>query len=278
MSNPSERRPSGTAGRRSARSAGLVAAAAVAIAASSTAVAVGASRGDAAGDPLQLRAQLRLVSIAISPPPGAPPEASSCRARTATGSVPGLGSVSETYTWCYGLGPPTCPSELAKPLEATARIVVREKGEIRFRLAAGTRCVELEAVKDELQDFAITGGTGTYERASGSGTMNPTVAYGLGKESWSGTLDVPGLAFDITAPTLSGAAGKTVRAPRGSTRVRVAYSVGARDDVDGAVPASCSPRSGARYPIGRTSVTCSATDASGNTGTASFVVAVKPRR
>jgi hypothetical protein len=61
-------------------------------------------------------------------------------------------------------------------------------------------------------------------------------------------------------------------------RVRVTYAVSARDDVDGAVPVSCFPRSGSRFDSGRTDVVCSATDASANTQTARFTITVKRRR
>jgi hypothetical protein len=100
-----------------------------------------------------------------------------------------------------------------------------------------------------------------------------------GTDTWAGTLVVPGLEFDLTAPTIRGAVSKTVRAPRGARRVRVRYAVSAEDAVDGGVPVTCTPKSGARFPIGRTRVQCSATDSSGNTSTTSFVVTVRaPRR
>ena len=80
----------------------------------------------------------------------------------------------------------------------------------------------------------------------------------------------------MTPPTLSGAVNKTVRARRESKRVRVTYRVTASDAVDGSVPASCLPRSGSRFKIGRTFVKCSATDTSANAKAGSFRVIVKP--
>jgi HYR domain len=93
-----------------------------------------------------------------------------------------------------------------------------------------------------------------------------------------GTLSVPGLEFDVSPPVLKGIVSKTVRAPRGAKRMRVRYNVSARDEVDGAVRASCRPKSGSRFRIGRTVVNCSATDGSGNMATARFRITVKPRR
>jgi hypothetical protein len=45
--------------------------------------------------------------------------------------------------------------------------------------------------------------------------------------------------------------------------------------VDGAITPSCSPASGSTFPIGTTTVICSATDAAGNTGNNSFTVKVQ---
>ena len=102
--------------------------------------------------------------------------------------------------------------------------------------------------------------------------------FGSGTEKWIGTLVVPGVEFDLTPPTLSGATSKTVRAPKGAKSVRVTYRVTARDDVDGALAVACQPRSGSRFLVGRTVVTCEAVDASANTRRARFRVPVKPAR
>jgi hypothetical protein len=175
-------------------------------------------------------------------------------------------------------GPPTCPSDVGKPLATAGRLVVAGKGEIHFALADGARCVAQEPVRNEPQDFTITGGTGTYEGASGSGTLARSVSAGRGTERWTGTLVVPGFEFDLTPPRLSGATSKTVRARRSAQRVRLTYKVTARDAVDGRVPTTCLPRSGSRFRIGRTVVRCSATDTSANTATARFAVTVRRAR
>jgi HYR domain len=240
-------------------------------------VAASSSAPFAAGN-LNLRGTLRVVSTGVECPPGAPTDANECRARTGEGLVSGLGGVAEVYTWSYRIGAPNCPSTLGTPLATTGRLVVAGKGEIHFALGQGARCIDLEPLRNEPQAFTITGGTGTYEGASGSGGVERNIGGGVGTETWTGTLDVPGLEFDVTPPTLSGATSKTVRAPKGAKRVRVNYAVSARDDVDAAVPVSCSPRSGIRFPIGRTVVTCVAPDTSGNTATAKFLITVKKGR
>ena len=228
---------------------------------------------------LNLRGTLRMVSTSLAAcPREAPADASGCRARTGKGSFPGLGGVSESYNWFYRLGPPTCPSpDVGKPLATTGRLVVAGKGEILFALADGKRCVEEEPMRNEPQDFTITGGTGAYEGASGNGTFDRSLSGGLGAETWTGTLVVPAHEFDVGPPALSGATPKTVRAPKGAKRLRVTYSVAASDATDGKVPVTCVPRSGGRFPIGRTVVKCSATGSSANTASASFTVTVRAR-
>jgi hypothetical protein len=51
--------------------------------------------------------------------------------------------------------------------------------------------------------------------------------------------------------------------------------VTATDDVDGPVPVVCTPPSGTRFPLGITSVSCTAQDAAGNTATGGFTVTVR---
>jgi HYR domain len=224
-----------------------------------------------------------LESLRVSPdvlPAGVPPAATECRARTSTVSVRGLGTVSLTYTWPLGVGPPTCAADFAKALAATGRLSVAGKGDITFKLAEGARCVLLDGLpQNEPQEFAITGGTGPFAGVAGRGDGRRTsIGGGVGRETWTGTLEVPGLTFDLTPPTLSGAQAKTVRVPKKAKTARVTFKVTATDDVDGSVPVSCQPKSGSRFRVGRTRVRCEATDTSANTGKAAFTVTVKRGR
>ena len=86
---------------------------------------------------------------------------------------------------------------------------------------------------------------------------------------------MPGLDFNITPPVLTGATNKTVKAKKGAKSARVTFQVTAQDDKDGALSATCLPRSGSRFRIGRTVVNCTATDTSANTTNASFRVTVR---
>jgi hypothetical protein len=252
----------------------LVTVATFAAAAGSAMVPDAAADRQAATGTLNLRATLFVLSDPGACPPGAPPDAD-CRTRTGRGSVQGLGSVSENYVWSYAS--PGCPTNLVKPLATTGRIVVAGKGELQFALAEGARCVDQEPVRNEPQNFTITGGTGAYASATGSGMVERALSGGVGTETWTGTLAVPSLDFDTTPPTISGARNKVVKVKKTARRARVSYSVTASDAVDGAVPVTCIPRSGSFFRVGRTRVRCAATDKSANATTASFTVAVKRR-
>ena len=93
----------------------------------------------------------------------------------------------------------------------------------------------------------------------------------------SGGLSASGMfnvtVVDTTPPSLTLPADKTVEAT-GPSGASVSYSASASDVVDGAVAVSCLPASGSTFPLGPTTVSCSATDVHGNTGSGSFTVTV----
>ena len=189
----------------------------------------------AAAARLELRGELRLVSRLVECP-GPGESAGTCASRTGQGVVSGLGRVAEAYTWRIDIGPPSCADDFAKTLAYGVVLVVAGKGEIQLALSEGAECVDLEGVRTQAQVFTIIGGTGVYAGASGAGTVSrslgQTASGAVGVETWIGTLDVPGLEFDVTPPTISGNSPRTIVAPKKARRVRVLYRVDARDDVD----------------------------------------------
>jgi HYR domain len=200
--------------------------------------------------------------------------------RSGNAIVPGLGSVEESYAYVLENAPPGCtapPGADAVRLPATTvRFTVAGKGEI-YLSTSGTGCLTRAGTLRSSESFTITGGTGLYAGASGGGTLE-SLSYGppsfTGVDRWTGSLLVPGLQFDLTAPTIKGAVDKRVRVGRRAKRVRVTYAVTAQDEVDGVVPVTCSPRSGSLFAVGRTRVICSTTDTGGNSSTDTFVVRV----
>lgn len=247
------------------------------------AAAVGANaESQSAAGTLNMNAGLRIVSVLGPCSPGV--SATGCAARTSRGPVAGLGQVTGTYTFLANVGPP-CAIGWGKALAYPVRFAIASKGDIFFALAEGAQCVNEDrdfAVRAQTQTFTVTGGTGVYAGASGTGTvtrsLGSTATGSAGTETWTGNLTVPGLEFDVTQPTLAGATNKTVRAKKGAKSARVAFRVAAQDDRDGTLPVACTPKSGSRFKIGRTRVTCSSIDSSANPANASFTVTVRPTK
>lgn len=146
-------------------------------------------------------------------------------------------------------------------------------------IASSTHRARSAIAQNDPQEFTITGGTGPFAEASGRGNVaGRAIGGGEGSERWTGTLEVPGVTFDLTPPVISGATNKTVKAKKGAKSARVTFRVTAQDDTDGVVPTRCVPRSGGRFRLGRTRVTCEATDSSANTVTAAFRITVRATR
>lgn len=248
----------------------LLAALAVAVAAAPV-----ASKGTGS---LALNAPLQMVSLAtFSCPPDAPPEANFCPTRTGSGDIRGLGRVAEGYTFFVVESDPCGGDRL---LETTVKLEVADKGTLTAALPRLPDC--LPSVLSATRAFTITSGTGIYAGATGAGTVMHQASYtpsgAAGTDTWTGSLTVPGLEFDLTPPALTGAVNKSVRARKGAKRARVTFKLTANDQVDGARPVTCNPKSGSKFRIGRTTVKCSATDTSANAVTGSFRVVVKRRR
>jgi hypothetical protein len=74
---------------------------------------------------------------------------------------------------------------------------------------------------------------------------------------------------DTTPPVVTVPASATIEATSPAGAV-FTYTASATDNIDGVVPVTCAPASGSTFPLGVTTVTCTATDTHGNTGSASF--------
>jgi hypothetical protein len=135
--------------------------------------------------------------------------------------------------------------------------------------------VEYSAVtaKDDV-DGALTP---TCSKASGTlfplGTTTVTCSA-TDKAGNTGDSSFTVTVKDTTAPevTVPGTITKEATSAAGATAT---FSASASDAVDGAVATKCEPTSGSTFALGSTSVTCSATDAAGNTGTGGFTVTVQ---
>jgi hypothetical protein len=81
------------------------------------------------------------------------------------------------------------------------------------------------------------------------------------------------VVIDRTAPVLS--LPGSILADAVGTTATVTFTATATDNLDALVIVVCAPPSGAAFPVGTTTVACSATDTAGNVATGSFTVTVR---
>jgi hypothetical protein len=106
--------------------------------------------------------------------------------------------------------------------------------------------------------------------ALGSTSVSCTV---VDKAGMTGSASFKVTVVDKTPPTITVPADMTVPATSSSGAV-AKFTVSASDLVDGSVPVTCTPASGSTFPLGTTTVSCSAKDKAGNVASASFKVTV----
>jgi hypothetical protein len=238
------------------------------------ATATASAAGERAAGTLQVRGGFDTTWRQVACPAGAPSSSSRCFAIKGQTVVRGLGKATEAAT--YVIDDATADPSL---FHLTAGIAVAGKGEIDVSAVSHTPICPC-STSPVAFDYQVTGGTGVYRGAEGSGTVVDTLRAnsatgGVGNDAWAGSLTVPGYAFDTTPPAIAGAVAKSVKAPAGTKRARVRYEVTAHDAGAGPVTLSCMPRSGSLFRIGRTVVSCTATDASGNPAHARFTITVR---
>jgi hypothetical protein len=205
-------------------------------------------------------------------PPGTPSSTTDCVGFSGLSGIPGLGRATVTYVKSFDQT--ICPGRVVA--QSTSLIDVAGKGQLKVAMESPF-CVD-PAPNSTVHRGTVVEGTGIFAGASGSLQIASTVGaprcgtggcMGSANDTWTGSLSVPGLAFDLTAPVLQGVRSKSVR---------IRYAVTALDNVEGTVPVTCVPRSGSRFSVGRKKVTCSAEDTSANLTTASFTVTVRKKR
>lgn len=245
---------------------GAVAAALVLVPSSTTA--------SAASSPSTLSLEATFVTDGLgitTCPPGTPP-ATDCYAQTGRAPVRGLGVTTIRNSLLVDQSQQGC-----EHLKIEGTLAAGGEGTVSYTGTSGGRCVQLHL--PSTVDYSFVAGGGGFTGAAGSGTI--TVAFASTRSgdsmklSWHGALTVPGYSFDTTPPVFSGIRNKHVTVGKRARRARVKYAVTAADGVDGPVRARCRPASGAWFRLGRTTVTCTASDSHANVARASLRVTVK---
>ena len=133
----------------------------------------------------------------------------------------------------------------------------------------------VEDAEDGPSSFAATLSeiTGTLS-ALGLGSQTASCSY-TDAGGLTASSSVTYSIVDTTAPALTLPANTTAEAT-GPTGAAVTFTATATDAVGPANPGvTCVPASGSTFPLGTTTVNCSATDSAGNTGNGSFTVTVQ---
>ena len=134
-----------------------------------------------------------------------------------------------------------------------------------------------------VQPVIASNGTLTYTPANtkaGTATISVSLqdngGTAFGGEDTSAVQTFTITVVDTTAPVISNTpADMTVEATSASGAPVTYTAPIANDRVSGDVAVSCAPASGTTFALGTTTVTCSASDASGNTATSTFNVLVR---
>ena len=140
----------------------------------------------------------------------------------------------------------------------------------------GSGCTQMQIAVDgtadtELFESFTTTRTAVLSAIDGTKTIAVRFKDAAGNVSAQLT---DSIVLDTTAPTLTTPADIVTNTDPGQPTAVVNYALPTATDNAGVVDVTCSPPSGSTFPVGTTTITCTATDAVGNTATASFTVTV----
>src|SRR2546428_794768 len=128
-------------------------------------------------------------------------------------------------------------------------------------------------VKDTTGPVLTVPANATVEATSATGAAFTYTASATDGHANVGAKTFTVTVTDTTGPVVTVPANATVEATSAAGAV-FTFTASATDLLDGSVAASCTPASGATFPFGATTVTCTATDSHANVGTKTFTVPV----
>ena len=194
-------------------------------------------------------------AIAPSAPPAPPPAAPTPVAT----SLQALTALTQT-------------TPVGRPVQAPPAVIVRDQNgnamqgvSVAFIVVTGGGSV--------LPASRVTGVDGTAR--VDSWTVGPTIGSNsiVAKATALQAVTFSATASDVTAPQVTAPGNVTVSATSASGAI-VSYPAPTSSDNSGSVTVTCDPARGTLFPIGSTTVTCTARDPSGNTSSATFIVTV----
>src|SRR5439155_12283428 len=156
----------------------------------------------------------------------------------------------------------TTPPTVSVPGPITANATSADGANVSFSASAS------DLIDGQLTPECSPESGSTFPIGTTSVTCSATDAHGN-----TGTASVTITVRDTIPPTVSAPPSVSAEAT-GPAGAEVSFSVSANDNLDGPLTPTCTPASRSKFPLGSTAVTCTATDSSGNTGTASFTVTV----
>lgn len=194
----------------------------------------------------------------------------------ASGTTFALGSTTVTATAKDAAGNTGTASFTITVRDTTAPVITTTSANITTEAtsAAGTAVTyTAAAATDAVGPVSIA-----YSQASGTvfplGTATVTVTATDGANNAALSKSFTVTVVDTTAPAITVPASITAEAT-GATGATVSYPVASATDAVGVTALTYSQASGTLFPLGTTTVTVTAKDAAGNTGTKSFTVTVR---
>ena len=195
----------------------------------------------------------------------------------ASGHTFSLGTHTVTCNAADGAGNAAAPTSFSVTVQDTTKPVIGSHGdEVREATGPGGASVSytapatFDAVDVALGATCLPASGTTFALGTHTVTCNASDASGNAATATTFTVTVR----DTTAPAITPHADVSATATSNSS-APVAYTdPTAQDLVDGARPVGCVPASGSSFPVGATTVTCSASDTRGNSATRSFKVNV----
>lgn len=184
------------------------------------------------------------------------------------GSTFALGTTPVTCTKTDAAGNSATPTMFNVIVHDTTAPVITLNGNASVTLHVGDSYTELGATATDAVDGTDTVTIGgdtvvTTTPATFHINYNATDAAGNPATQVIRTVTV----VDVGTPIINPIANITAEATSSSGAVVTYGAVTATDDVDGTIPATCTPVSGSTFSLGTTNVNCTATDSSLNVGT-----------